>query len=254
MSEDDQTTTCVVVEDDGSGPLQPIRGDRHERATDVRPGGVVEVPPFDNLRGVQVRVDPPSGERDGGVEAVEDEVAEERYIIIDEPDGSVAVGFNEEVKAPPPPPPPLPPPFAPSDNTAYAEILRISPGRTRRMSLRRRLSDESAARCKIVSQLCAFLLLLSSVANVALHQRVFDILNVIFICFTIVAITYDSISSRMYMLVHLLLATLSIPYFVAYLQLWGQAGHQVGCVVLCAFVMRWRELHDGIIFDRYALF
>ena len=61
----------VVLRDAGSGPLQPIRGDRHERATDVRPGGVVEVPPFDNLRGVQARVDPPSGERDGGVEAVE---------------------------------------------------------------------------------------------------------------------------------------------------------------------------------------
>ena len=30
----------------------------------------------------------------------------ERHLVVEEPDGSVAIAFNEEVPAPPPPPPP----------------------------------------------------------------------------------------------------------------------------------------------------
>jgi hypothetical protein len=50
----------------------------------------------------------------------------ERHLVVEEPDGSVAIAFNEEVAAPPPP---LPPPemYGPTTTTTFQIFNRISP-------------------------------------------------------------------------------------------------------------------------------
>lgn len=75
-------------------------------------------------------------------------------MVVDEPDGGVAVAFNEEVK----PPPPLPDTveIEQEQQSFLTEILRISKRVARQRATSHRLSDQAVARnCYLIfSQLC----------------------------------------------------------------------------------------------------
>ena len=168
----------------------------------------------------------------------EEGTTNERYVVVDEPDGSVAVAFNEEVK----PPPPLPNTveIEQEQQSFVTEILRISRRVERQRATSHRLSDQAVTRAKLLSNFFAAVLLFSAVANLALHRRIYDILNVIFMSFTIAAIRYDSLVSRMFITMHAVLSIMGIAYFAVRLY-WGQVGYLLGCIVLCTFVLTWRN-------------
>ena len=98
----------------------------------------------------------------------------------------------------------------------------------------------SSRRKKLLSNFFAAVLLFSAVANLALHRRFFDILNVIFMSFTIAAIRYDSLVSRMFITMHAVLSIMGMAYFAVRLY-WGQVAYLLGCIILCTFVLFWRD-------------
>lgn len=170
----------------------------------------------------------------------EEGTTKERYVVVDEPDGGVAVAFNEEVKPPPPLPDTVEIEQEQQQQSFLTEILRISRRVARQRAVSHRLSDQAVARSKLLSNFFAAVLLFSAVANLALHRRFFDILNVIFMSFTIAAIRYDSLVSRMFITMHAVLSIMGMAYFAVRLY-WGQVGYLLGCIILCTFVLTWRD-------------
>jgi hypothetical protein len=86
---------------------------------------------------------------------------EARHLVVERPDGSVAIAFNEEV---PPPEPPEPPP----------EMIRVRPQQRFRFSIE----------YHPVARALAYIFVISSGINLALFRRIIDIINFVLIVST----------------------------------------------------------------------
>ena len=101
----------------------------------------------------------------------------ERHVVIEKPDGSMAIAFNQEI---PPPPPPPPPP----------EIIRQRP--------RFRFSIEYHP----VIRGLAYIFVISSGINLALFRRLIDIINFVLIVSTTGALHSEHSASIIAVVLH----------------------------------------------------
>jgi len=131
----------------------------------------------------------------------------ERHVVIEKPDGSMAIAFNQEI---PPPPPPPPPP----------EIIRQRP--------RFRFSIEYHP----VIRGLAYIFVISSGINLALFRRLIDIINFVLIVSTTGALHTEHSASIIAVVLHGTCAGLMVvPLCV--LRMWEQAIFQFSVGVMC---------------------
>ncbi len=131
----------------------------------------------------------------------------ERHVVIEKPDGSMAIAFNQEI---PPPPPPPPPP----------EIIRQRP--------RFRFSIEYHP----VIRGLAYIFVISSGINLALFRRLIDIINFVLIVSTTGALHSEHSASIIAVVLHGTCAGLMVvPLCV--LRMWEQAIFQFSVSVMC---------------------
>ena len=131
----------------------------------------------------------------------------ERHVVIEKPDGSMAIAFNQEI---PPPPPPPPPP----------EIIRQRP--------RFRFSIEYHP----VIRGLAYIFVISSGINLALFRRLIDIINFVLIVSTTGALHSEHSASIIAIVLHGTCAGLMVvPLCV--LRMWEQAIFQFSVGVTC---------------------
>ena len=169
----------------------------------------------------------------------------ERYLRVDEPDGTVSVAFNEEVKAvqveisstPPPDQPPIP--------HQILEVVSRTPSTGRMPWYSTDRIVRSTDGRKIIPLFLTFILLVAAIANVSIHRRVVDILNVILMSITLVAVAVDSLASRLFIITHALVLTFIIAYLITYMDHWGQVGYLFGSLFLCIFILRCTEMKDS---------
>jgi hypothetical protein len=132
---------------------------------------------------------------------------EARHMVVEKPDGSVAIAFNQDV---PPPEPPEPPP----------EIIRPRP--------RFRLLLEYHP----VARALAYIFVLASGINLALYMRTIDIINFVLIVFTTGALHSNDSASITVVVFHGTCAGLMIVPFCV-LRMWEQAIFQFSVTVMC---------------------
>ena len=130
-----------------------------------------------------------------------------RHLVVEKPDGSVAIAFNQEV---PPPEPPEPPP----------EIIRPRP--------RFRLLLEYHP----VARAMAYIFVLASGINLALYTRTIDIINFVLIVFTTGALHSNDSASITVVVFHGTCAGLMIVPFCV-LRMWEQAIFQFSVAMMC---------------------
>jgi len=137
-----------------------------------------------------------------------------RHLVVEEPDGSVAIAFNEDV-----PPPELPP--EPPRTRVFHRVIGVKYDRT--------------------AKLMSYVLSFSSVFCLMYLDRIVDAVNTLLICATTVAIHTEN---RPYSIIvpttHGTISLLMVVPF-AVLHMWDQVAYQVGCVVLCVFSIRTAE-------------
>ena len=131
-----------------------------------------------------------------------------RHAVVESPDGTVAIAFNEEV--PPPPPPPL-------------EIIRLRP-----QPPRFRFSIEYHP----VVRGLAYIFVISAGINLALFRRLIDIINFVLIVSTTGALHSEHSMSIIAVVLHGTCAALMVVPFCV-LRLWGQAIFQFSISILC---------------------
>ena len=132
---------------------------------------------------------------------------EVRHMVVEKPDGSVAIAFNQEI---PPPEPPEPPP----------EIIRVRP--------RFRLLLEYHP----VARALAYIFVLGSGVNLALYTRTIDIINFVLIVSTTGALHTEYSASIAVVVFHGTCAGLMIVPFCV-LRMWEQAIFQFSVTVMC---------------------
>jgi len=130
---------------------------------------------------------------------------EARHLVVEKPDGSVAIAFNQEV---PPPEPPEPPP----------EIIRP----------RFRLLLEYHP----VARALAYIFVLASGINLAFYTRTIDIINFVLIVFTTGALHTEHSASIAVVFFHGTCAGLMIVPFCV-LRMWEQAIYQFSIAMMC---------------------
>ena len=133
----------------------------------------------------------------------------ERHLVVEEPDGSVAIAFNEEVAAPPPPPPP-------------PEMIRLRP----RPRFRLLLEYHPVARA------LAYIFVLASGINLALFMRIIDIINFVLIVSTTGALHTEHSASITVIVFHGTCAGLMVVPFCV-LRMWEQAIYQFSIAMMC---------------------
>jgi hypothetical protein len=131
----------------------------------------------------------------------------ERHLVVEEPDGSVAIAFNEEVAAPPPPPP---------------EMIRIRPQPRLRFSIE----------YHPVARALAYIFVLASGINLALYMRTIDIINFVLIVFTTGALHSNDSASITVIVFHGTCAGLMVVPFCV-LRMWEQAIYQFSIAMMC---------------------
>jgi hypothetical protein len=131
-----------------------------------------------------------------------------RHLVVEKPDGSVAIAFNQEVPPPEPPEPPEPPP----------EIIRP----------RFRLSLEYHP----VARAMAYIFVLASGINLALYMRTIDIINFVLIVFTTGALHSNDSASITVVVFHGTCAGLMIVPFCV-LRMWEQSIFQFSVALMC---------------------
>ena len=132
----------------------------------------------------------------------------ERHLVVEEPDGSVAIAFNQEVAAPPPVPPP--------------EMIRLRP----RPRFRLLLEYHPVARA------LAYIFVLASGINLALFMRTIDIINFVLIVSTTGALHTEHSASITVIVFHGTCAGLMIVPFCV-LRMWEQAIYQFSIAMMC---------------------
>ena len=131
----------------------------------------------------------------------------ERHLVVEEPDGSVAIAFNQEVAAPPPPP---------------REMIRLRP----RPRFRLLLEYHPVARA------LAYIFVLASGINLALYTRTIDIINFVLIVSTTGALHTEHSASITVVVFHGTCAGLMIVPFCV-LRMWEQAIYQFSIAMMC---------------------
>jgi len=138
-----------------------------------------------------------------------------RHLVVEEPDGSVAIAFNEDV----PPSPEFPP--EPPRTEVFHRVIGVKYNRT--------------------AKLMSYTLSFSSFFCLMYLNRIIDSINTLLICATTMAIhTENKPYSVIVPTTHGTISLLMIFPF-AVLHMWGQVSYQVGCVVLCVFSVRTAE-------------
>ena len=135
---------------------------------------------------------------------------EVRHMVVEKPDGSVAIAFNQEIPPPEPPEPPEPPP----------EIVRVRP------RFRVLLEYHPVARA------LAYIFVLGSGVNLALYTRTIDIINFVLIVSTTGALHTEHSASIAVVVFHGTCAGLMIVPFCV-LRMWEQAIFQFSVTVMC---------------------
>ena len=130
---------------------------------------------------------------------------EARHLVVEKPDGSVAIAFNQEV---PPPEPPEPPPEIILPR--FRVLLEYHP----------------------VARALAYIFVLASGINLALYTRTIDIINFVLIVSTTGAIHTEYQASIAVVVFHGTCAGLMIVPFCV-LRMWEQAIFQFSVALMC---------------------
>ena len=129
---------------------------------------------------------------------------EARHLVVEKPDGSVAIAFNEEV------PPPEPPPEIIQPRPRFRLLLEYHP----------------------VARALAYIFVLASGINLALYMRTIDIINFVLIVFTTGALHSNDSASIAVVVFHGTCAGLMIVPFCV-LRMWEQAIYQFSIAMMC---------------------
>ena len=132
----------------------------------------------------------------------------ERHLVVEEPDGSVAIAFNEEVAAPPPPPPP--------------EMIGLRPQPRFRFLIE----------YHPVARALAYIFVIASGINLGLFRRIIDIINFALIVSTTGALHTEHSASITVIVFHGTCAGLMIVPFCV-LRMWEQAIYQFSIAMMC---------------------
>ena len=133
----------------------------------------------------------------------------ERHLVVEEPDGSVAIAFNEEVAAPPPPPPP-------------PEMIGLRPQPRFRFLIE----------YHPVARALAYIFMIVSGINLGLFMRIIDIINFALIVSTTGALHTEHSASIIVIFFHGTCAGLMIVPFCV-LRMWEQAIYQFSIAMMC---------------------
>jgi len=133
----------------------------------------------------------------------------ERHLVVEEPDGSVAIAFNEEVAAPPPPPPP-------------PEMIRLRPQPRFRFLIE----------YHPVARALAYIFMIVSGINLGLFMRIIDIINFALIVSTTGALHTEHSASITVIVFHGTCAGLMVVPFCV-LRMWEQAIYQFSIAMMC---------------------
>jgi hypothetical protein len=126
-----------------------------------------------------------------------------RHLVVEKPDGSVAIAFNQEI-----PPPP--------------EVIQPQPRPRFRLSLE----------YHPVARAMAYIFVLASGVNLALYTRTIDIINFVLIVSTTGAIHTEYQASIAVVVFHGTCAGLMIVPFCV-LRMWEQAIYQFSIAMMC---------------------
>ena len=129
---------------------------------------------------------------------------EARHMVVEKPDGSVAIAFNQEV------PPPEPPPEIIQPRSHVRFLLEYHP----------------------VARALAYIFVLASGINLALFMRTIDIINFVLIVSTTGALHTEHSASITVIVFHGTCAGLMIVPFCV-LRMWEQAIFQFSVTVMC---------------------
>ena len=134
---------------------------------------------------------------------------EARHVVVEKPDGSVAIAFNQEV---PPPEPPEPPP----------EMIRVRPQPRFRFLIE----------YHPVARALAYIFMIASGINLGLFMRTIDIINFVLIVSTTGALHTEHSASIIVIFFHGTCAGLMIVPFCV-LRMWEQAIYQFSIAMMC---------------------
>ena len=134
---------------------------------------------------------------------------EARHMVVEKPDGSVAIAFNQEV--PPPEPTPTPP-----------EMIRVRPQQRFRFLIE----------YHPVARALAYIFVIASGINLALFMRTIDIINFVLIVSTTGALHTEHSASITVIVFHGTCAGLMIVPFCLF-GMWEQAIYQFSVTVMC---------------------
>ena len=129
---------------------------------------------------------------------------EARHLVVEKPDGSVAIAFNQEI------PPPEPPPESIQPRPRFRLLLEYHP----------------------VARALAYIFVLASGINLALYMRTIDIINFVLIVFTTGALHSNDSASIAVVVFHGTCAGLMIVPFCV-LRMWEQAIYQFSIAMMC---------------------
>jgi hypothetical protein len=130
----------------------------------------------------------------------------ERHLVVEEPDGSVAIAFNQEV------PPPEPPP----------EMIRLRPQPRFRFLIE----------YHPVARALAYIFMIASGINLGLFMRIIDIINFALIVSTTGALHTEHSASITVIVFHGTCAGLMVVPFCV-LRMWEQAIYQFSITMMC---------------------
>ena len=129
---------------------------------------------------------------------------EARHLVVEKPDGSVAIAFNQEI------PPPEPPPEIIQPRSHVRFLLEYHP----------------------VARALAYIFVLASGINLALYTRTIDIINFVLIVFTTGTLHSNDSASITVVVFHGTCAGLMIVPFCV-LRMWEQAIYQFSIAMMC---------------------
>jgi hypothetical protein len=130
-----------------------------------------------------------------------------RHAVVESPDGSVAIAFNQEV---PPPEPPEPPPEMIRVRTRFRFLIEYHP----------------------VVRALAYIFLTASGINLGIFRRIIDIINFVLIVSTTGALHTEHSASITVVVFHGTCAGLMIVPFCLF-GMWEQAIYQFSVTVMC---------------------
>ena len=171
----------------------------------------------------------------------------ERYSIVEDPDGGVSVAVNHEIQVQSSELSNSPQCSVGGDiemghshraATVLGDSRILIRSRQGRVDIELIHQEEQRRQTYGIGvQMCAFVLLMSSVVNVSVYKRLVDILSVIFSSLTLMAVRYDvGFVSKCQFAIHGSFA-MGVIIPLALYHNWGQVLYQLGCMSLCIFCL-----------------